>query len=269
MSATQKEILGALENQFASSVRTIYINSTKQEVGFREPTTKEIKTISKIMIEHENDEVTLYEASLALITSLILDKESFNSSELTEFDRIKILMCITSDNFNEHPLSIKCKKCDHSFKIDFDYEKFILQIDDIDLTEKLISMENKNHTMQAYYTYPKCSEVLKFLKKKKTLEKDKSKEQLTIIDYFYLFITRLILTNKSTSDSFDLYMNQCSDITEVISIIEKFPSQFIMNSVVTKIKSEFESLNKISDGSTCPSCSEPVEITFGGSNGFF
>ena len=269
MSVNKKEILSALGNEFTTSVRKVFINSSQKEFGFREPTTKEIKTLSKIMIEHENDEVAMYESSLALISALSIDKEFFNISDLTEFDRIKILMTITSDNFKDHPLNITCKKCKHQFKIDFDYDTFIKTLDALPVGEKTVTLDTNGHILTAHYQYPKCSKVLDFLKKKRELDLAKSETPLTVIDQFYLFITRLIVNNKTTETNIDVHMGELQDITEVIEVVETFPSHFIMDTVLSAIKVEFEHINTMSDGSKCPKCEDVVEISFGGVNGFF
>lgn len=47
------EFINALKNNFATTVRKVYINSLKREVGFREVTVLEQKQLSRIMIDNE------------------------------------------------------------------------------------------------------------------------------------------------------------------------------------------------------------------------
>jgi predicted restriction endonuclease len=56
------EFINALRQNFASTIKKIYINSLKTEVGFREIKVSEQKSLSRIMIDNENRKDIIYDA---------------------------------------------------------------------------------------------------------------------------------------------------------------------------------------------------------------
>jgi len=63
----RSEFINALKKNFATTVRKVYINSLKREVGFREVTVLEQKQLSRIMIDNEQRKDIVYDAQCALI----------------------------------------------------------------------------------------------------------------------------------------------------------------------------------------------------------
>ena len=51
-SQNSASILNAFKNKFATKVNAVYVNSLKREVGFREVSVTEQKSLSKTMIEN-------------------------------------------------------------------------------------------------------------------------------------------------------------------------------------------------------------------------
>ena len=90
---SKDDLLKALDSDFATNVSKIYVNSLKREVGFREVNVQEQKNLSRILVANENRKDVVYDAQCAMINKTALD-DSFDVYELTEFDRIKLLMAL-------------------------------------------------------------------------------------------------------------------------------------------------------------------------------
>ena len=93
----KNEFINALKHNFATTVRKIYINSLKREVGFREVTVLEQKQLSRIMIDNEDRKDVVYDAQCALINRVALE-DGFDIYKLTEFDKIKLLIVLCLRN---------------------------------------------------------------------------------------------------------------------------------------------------------------------------
>ena len=102
-------IFNAFKNKFSTTVRKFRVNSLNREVGFREVTVNEQKTLSKTSIENENRKDIIYDAQCQLINRLALE-DGFDIYRLTEFDRIRLLMEIYQTNYFKNDITYKCKE---------------------------------------------------------------------------------------------------------------------------------------------------------------
>jgi len=59
---SKTDLMAALEHDFATSVNRIYVNSLGKEVGFREITVQEQKTLSRVMIDNEKRKDIVFDA---------------------------------------------------------------------------------------------------------------------------------------------------------------------------------------------------------------
>ena len=96
-SLSKYELLKVLDEDFASSVSKIYVNSLKQEVGFKEVSVKDQKTISRVMVANESRQDVIYDAQCAIINKTAL-LDGFDIYQLTEFDRLKLLIALYQNN---------------------------------------------------------------------------------------------------------------------------------------------------------------------------
>jgi len=92
-----ESILKLLKDSFSTSVQTVYIPTIGKTLRFREPTFKEQKTISKIVVANPDKQSVIYASTLAMISNLCLD--DIDISSLNEYDRLKILAFLFSMNF--------------------------------------------------------------------------------------------------------------------------------------------------------------------------
>lgn len=71
---SKTDLMAALEHEFATSVNRIYVNSVGREIGFREITVQEQKTLSRIMIDNEKRKDIVFDAQCALINKACLEQ---------------------------------------------------------------------------------------------------------------------------------------------------------------------------------------------------
>lgn len=92
---SKESLINALKQDFATTVNKIYINSLKRDVGFREITVLEQKTLSRIMIDNESKgrKDVVYDAQCAIINKACLEPD-FDIYKLSEFDRLKLLIAL-------------------------------------------------------------------------------------------------------------------------------------------------------------------------------
>lgn len=102
--------LNAIKSKFISTVIKIYINSIDREVSFREITVAEQKKLARIMIDNENRKDIVYDAQCAILKQICLE-DDFDIYDITEFDKIKLLLLLYQRNMVKHEISFVCPEC--------------------------------------------------------------------------------------------------------------------------------------------------------------
>lgn len=270
------DIANALKQDFATTVNRIYINSLKREVGFREITVTQQKTLSRVMIENADRKDIIFDAQCALINQACLEQDTFNVYNCSEFDRLKLLIALYQANMFKNNVKFTCPKCgtENQFKLDFD--NVIKKLDVIDLDEKPFSYENKQWKYDFTVEYPSVRRVQEFYKanmmKYKGLKKQqiKSEDNMQNIEYINLFIKTINMSNKLTNNTRNINFNdfEAGDVEKIISV---FPQdvlysddgvlKFIVNEFIKKINDTFERHE-------CYQCSEEYENDINGTESF-
>lgn len=268
----QKDILNALDKQFSTNVTSIYVNSFKREVSFRDVTVKEQKTLTKIIIDNEGREDIVYESTLAMIQSLTLDKE-LDCLDLTEFDRLKILLALYRQNFFNNKVEFVCKHCDHKGKYELDFDKILESLDNIDTSDKFITIENATHSFIFNVGFPNVKNVRAYLKQMYKEKKDKNViNKLGAIDYVDLFIKDIKIVNKSDNEEIVIDLSNCS-INDVEEVLSKLPQGVLLNrsgdSLMDKLTKDFLStINSSFSKNICENCGKEIELNVGFSDFF-
>jgi transcription elongation factor Elf1 len=141
---SKTDLMAALEHEFATSVNRIYVNSVGREIGFREITVQEQKTLSRIMIDNEKRKDIVFDAQCALINKACLEQGSFDVYKCSEFDRLKLLIALYQANMYKNDVKFTCPHCgtENQYKLDFD--NVLKKLDKIELKDEEFSYENKN-----------------------------------------------------------------------------------------------------------------------------
>lgn len=100
----------AIKDKFISTVIKIYVNGLGREVNFREITVSEQKKLARIMIDNENRKDIVYDAQCAVLKAICLE-EDIDIYQLTEFDKIKLLLMLYQRNMIKHDISFVCPEC--------------------------------------------------------------------------------------------------------------------------------------------------------------
>lgn len=288
-------ILEAFKQEFSTTVHVVHVNSLGMDLKFKEVSVTEQKSLSKIMIENENRKDIVYDTQCALINKLCLDKipyeytdsesgekktgyRDFDIYELTEFDRIRILMEIYQNNYFHNDIEYTCKECGQKNTYKLEFSKIINKFNEFDLKDKTYYLEDSDHKYAFVLNYPSVRNVSSFYKNYMKQYKGISQKQREILDnlgnieYINLFIKSIELTNKNTGKKqvADLTIMTYSDIEQLISM---FPQNIVFSDeqgVLKHIATEFiEKINNVFAYEKCAFCGAETQQGIGGVMDFF
>lgn len=260
---TKNDLISALKQDFATTVNRIYINSLKREVGFREITVLEQKTLSRVMIENETRKDVVFDAQCALINTVCLE-EDFNIYDLTELDRIKLLIAIYQSNMFKNDITFTCEECGASNSYKLDFSNVLKRLDDIEVVDNEFIYENKNWKYTFTIAYPDVRYIARFHKGNVKRYRGVKKNQLQNLDtqinldYVDLYIKAVKLENKQTGTEKNINMHdyEPEEVEEIISI---FPQDVLYaeNGILKYITNEYiKKINDTFDEQRCLQCGE-------------
>ena len=271
------EFINALKSDFVTTVRKVYINSLKREVGFREISVKEQKQLSRIMIDNESRKDIVYDSQCALISQVCLDPD-FDIYALTEFDKIKLMLALYQTNMFKNDINFKCKECgtENTYKLDFG--AVIKRLDDFDISDKDFNFENENWKFDFVVGYPTVKKISDFYRSFARKYRNASKKELESLnnminmDYVNMFVKSVKLHNKQSGMDKDIDMSLFT-APEIEEIFSAFPQDvlYVDNGILTFITQNF--IKKINDSfekHKCAQCGTAYEEAIDGSSeGFF
>ena len=268
MKQSKTDIINALKKNFTTTVRRIYINSLNKDVGFREITVQEQKSLSRIMIDNEERKDIMYDAQCAIINQVALD-EDFDIYQVSEFDKIKLLIALYQTNVVKNDITFTCKECGTENKYKIDFTETLAKLDNISLEDQEFDFETVSWKFKFTVGYPFVNRVSNFYKsyalKYKTADKKQKESMNNMInlDYINMYIKRVVLTNKTTGEVTDLNLLDFTP-SEVNDIMSTFPQdvlyaqdgimQYISKDFISKINSTFEK-------HTCATCGHEHEYS--------
>ena len=94
---TKAELLAALQNDFATAVNKVYLNSVDKEFAFREISVEEQKSLTRMMSANESRKDIIYDAQCAIINKASLTP-GFDIYQFSDFDRLKLLLSLYQEN---------------------------------------------------------------------------------------------------------------------------------------------------------------------------
>lgn len=255
------EFINALRQNFASTVKKIYINSLKREVGFREIKVSEQKSLSRIMIDNENRKDIIYDAQCALINQVCLD-EDFDIYELSEFDKLKLMIVLYQTNMFKNEIKFVCRECGTENKYKLNFQDTIDKLDAFDLTNKYYEFENSNWKINFTLNYPSVKRISNFYRSYAKKYRSTPKNQIESLnntidsDYINMFVKTAKIINKLTNDEQNIDFEQFtpSEVTEIFSV---FPQEvvYVNDGIISYISKEFmQSLNDTFQKHKCGCC---------------
>lgn len=272
------DIFNAFRNKFSTTVRRFRVNTLDREVGFREVTVNEQKTLSKTSIENETRKDIIYDTQCQLINRLCLE-DGFDIYTLTEFDRIRLLMEIYQSNYFKNDITYRCKECGKENAYRLDFQKIIDKFDNFDLQDEIFTTEDENRIFKFTINYPLVRTVSNFyrdyMKKYKGLTNHERQilDNFGNIEYVNLFIKEVEMIEKGNPSD-----RLTADLTlmtyaEVEKFIEMFPQNIIFSEnggVINYITTNFiEKLNGVFQYEKCAYCGAETTEGIGSLIDFF
>ena len=261
---SKSELLKALELDFATTVNRAFINSLGKEVSLREVKVSEQKTLSRIMINNSLRKDIIYDTQCALINSVVLE-DGFDIYDLSEFDKIKLLMLIYQASVLKKDVMFTCKHCgfDNNYKID--YRQTIERLDKLDVSDKKFNYECSGKKFTFTVSYPSVRRVSAFYREYQRahkLTKDLQEQQETNMNFEYvnLFIKDILIEDASgKSQEINLLDYGPLDVEDIIAV---FPYEVVYNDdgILRYITTQFiGKINEQFDTYECMNCHEKFE----------
>jgi uncharacterized Zn-finger protein len=263
------DIVSLFKDEFTSTVIPVYIKSLGKELNFREVTVKEYKKFAKIAIDNADKPATIYRAMSALIENVMLSKADFAS--LTELDRIHILFNLSQTIVLEQEHTVTCPACNVTYKIDPKISKINEEFNNIDLTDKVYTIEDSNRLYIFTVNFPTIRRLMETLdyfqvhNNGRIMDSDNSVNANTIgiaMAYIHAYIKSITIerkhkdTNKPNTITADFNALPVDKIEEIIGVIP----QSVFNStsekgLIARINEDFiDKANSVFQKEKCPSC---------------
>lgn len=229
------------------------------------------------MIDNENRKDIVYDAQCAVLKQICLE-EDFDVYNLTEFDKIKLLLMLYQRNMSKHDIAFVCPECKFENKYEIDFSSALKRLDEFKVEDQVFEYENPNWKFKFTLAYPKVAKVSQFyssryFKMAKTNDKRlmQSVNNSINVDYVDLFIKKIEFEDKMSSDKTSIDVSEYS-IDELLDIISVFPQDVMYseNGIIQYITNEFiTKVNNVFEKHTCAMCGKECDtLQDGGIDGF-
>lgn len=273
---SKTDLLAALQQDFATSVNRVYITSLGREVGFREITAKEQKTLSRVMIDNEKRKDIVFDAQCALINAACLEPDVFDVYKCSEFDRLKLLIALYQANMFKNEVKFICPKCgmENAYKLDF--SRAFHKLDNVDLSPEDFAYENSKLKFNFRLCYPSVKLVGEFHKSNVVKYRMASPQQVSSLDrmsnieYVDLFIEDVEIENKATGTKKTIHMRDYG-VADVEDILATFPQDVVYSDsgVIQHVAKRYvQRVNDAFDKHRCLQCGEEYENDVGSADAF-
>lgn len=264
---SKEELLKALQSDFATNVNKVYVNSLGKEVGFKEITVQKQKNLSRILIANENRRDVVYDAQCAMINdSALLD--GFDVYELTEFDRIKLMLALYQSNVFADEVKFTCPVCGTQNSYNVGFDNTLRKLDAFDIKPQSFEYENKNFKFVFDVAYPLVKTMSMFYKSQyakgltmQSNQKPNTNTRIDNIEQMNLFVRKLKMTNKDTGIVREIDFSKYN-VTDISDIFAMFPQDVVYsdNGIINIITTKFiNQLNNSFDKHACSSCGTVYE----------
>lgn len=268
--ASNADMINALKQSFATTVKKVFINSFQREVGFREITVLEQKQLSRIMIDNEQRKDIIYDAQCALLNKICLD-DTFDIYNATEFDKIKLLIAVYQSNMFKNEIAFTCKNCGAENKYKLDFQEVFQKLDTFDITDKKFHFENDSWEFDFIIGYPTVKRVSQFYKdyteryRTASYKEIEAMNEMMNADYATTFMKSVQVKSKSNGNAQTLDFGLFST-KEVETTISLFPQDVMYadDGVLNFITTQFiERINKQFEQHACAQCGTIENETIG------
>ena len=255
------EIKKLLKDVVSSGYTPIYVNSLEKEVGFKEVTVSQQKTLSRVMIGNENRKDIIYDAQCAIINETALE-DNFDIYNYTELDRLKILLALYQANMFNNDVQFTCKECGCENKYKLNFNSVLNKLDKLSIDPIDFKYQKKNLTYVFTVKYPAVSLVSSFHKNYFAKHKNNSKRDVKINDtmsnmeYVNLFISNISISDENGKTLLNIPMKGYRP-EDIEGILQDLPQDTLYgdNGVLQFISKEFlQKLNDSFEKHICKAC---------------
>ncbi len=219
----------ALQNAISSGMNTTlekcYIPSLDKKYSFSSVTVSEIKNISKVLINSQEDPLTVFETLCALIQSKCI--EDIDITKLNEFDRIKILYFIFNQNKMIEDVEVNCNNCGKKSVISQDRETVLKKMDEIKF-EETIWENGQSNSLRCVINIPKIEYMYHYYHLVSNNAIDDKERFYSLLK---LFISEINLSfeNESVEDIKILLDDEIKEenLKQYLEVIETLPANLL------------------------------------------
>jgi len=263
------EALQQINDNNSSFIYKVYIPSLQKEVMFRSLSVGELKSLSKIMVEDDTENL-LY-ATTTIISSLIQDS-SINIMDLIELDRLAILFQLKKINMlGDDNYNVTCGKCEKQFLFEYDLNKVLEKIKNISLTNQTNDFEINHMKYTIEVGYPTLQDIMGYseiskrfaqkIEEGKKTDEEKEKESFVSASFILKYIRLLYVRGLSINDNkIDNFLD--STLADRILLMEHMPAGFMneVNNIIVKNRQIYDILDIIGTIVACPHCHADILV---------
>jgi len=252
---TKAELLAALQNDFATAVNKVYLNSVDREFAFREISVEEQKSLTRMMSANESRKDIIYDAQCAIINKASLTP-GFDIYQFSDFDRLKLLLSLYQENMFQNQVKFTCEECGTENAYQIDFANTIAKLDAYKLEKKTFEYENRNFKYVFEIEYPTVKLVSRFYQSycakhggRPVKREKKANEIMTNLEYVNLFIKSVTVETKANGNKREIvFANyKVGDVEDILAAFpqdvlytEKGALKFIVNEYLKPVNDAFD-----------------------------
>lgn len=252
---TKAELLAALQNDFATAVNKVYLNSVDKEFAFREISVEEQKSLTRMMSANESRKDIIYDAQCAIINKASLTP-GFDIYQFSDFDRLKLLLSLYQENMFQNQVKFTCEECGTENAYQIDFANTIAKLDAYKLEKKTFEYENRNFKYVFEIEYPTVKLVSRFHQSycakhggRPVKREKKANEIMTNLEYVNLFIKSVTVETKANGNKREIVFSnyKVGDIEDILAAFpqdvlytEKGALKFIVNEYLKPVNDAFD-----------------------------
>lgn len=218
-------IEASLNSGLSTNVYEIRIPTLGRKVAFKPLTVNQVKTLAKIMIDASGKPLDTFKSVVGMIKTTCMEEIDLN--ELTELDRIKIMLEFYMNNNILKDFKMKCPKCDADNTVKVNLQAVVDKIDEIDI-EPFVFDNGQDNKLTCTVELPKLPIMAAYYG---ALQEGRLEED----DLPKCFISKLdIEFQKDGVAPINLDINQVDDIVEYIEGLTIIPYVLTVNKEMEK-----------------------------------
>ena len=206
-------------------------------------------------------------------------EHTFDVYNLTEFDRMRILMQLYQNNYNTNTVKFKCSNCGAENQYELDFQEIIDKLNEIKIEDQVYTIEDANFIYKFYINYPLVRAVSQFYKEYSKKYKGASNKEVQALDdlgtleYVNLYIKKIELIDKENTNDKNIVDLSLLSYSEFEDLLATFPQNIMFSDKVGVMKyiSEnfIDKVQKAFSYRKCLQCGAETTEGIGSTSDFF